>query len=108
VAWDDSSRQQAQTWLSELEAQWARAEPDNLTAETRQQIVAAIRLSLTAEPKSAGGGEAVRYLERLAHHFSGEEIQFESPAQMHDFCDRIRRSVSLLLGELQDLLAGRK
>ena len=108
MAWDDSSRQQARDWLSELEAHWASAAPDNLTTATRQEIVAAIRLSLSTEPRPASGDEAARYLERLAHHFSGEEIHFESTAQMHDFCDRIRRSVSLLLGELQDLLAGRK
>ncbi len=108
MAWDDSSRQQAQTWLSGLETRWATDEPENLTTEARQEIVAAIRLSLSTEPKVSGGDEATRYLERLAHHFSGEEIHFESPGQMHDFCDRIRRSVSLLLGELQDLLAGRK
>ena len=108
MAWDDSSRQQAQSWLSELEAHWAGEPPEDLDSSTRQEIAAALRLSMSGESHVSGGDAAARYLERLAHHFSGEEIHFESPAQMHDFCDRIRRSVSLLLGELQDLLAGRK
>ncbi|MBI3871709.1 MAG: hypothetical protein HY304_01375 [candidate division Zixibacteria bacterium] len=48
------------------------------------------------------------YLVRLAHHFSGEEPSFESPEQIRAFCERIRRSVNLLVGEFKELLSGRK
>ena len=48
------------------------------------------------------------YLERLAHHFSGEDVHFDDPSQIKAFCERLRRSVNLLVGEFQELLAGRK
>jgi predicted component of type VI protein secretion system len=48
------------------------------------------------------------YLTRLAHYFSGEEVTFESPDQIRAFCERIRRSVMIMVSELRQLLSGRR
>ena len=48
------------------------------------------------------------YLVRLAHHFSGEEVVFESPQEIRTFCERIRRSVAVMVGEFRELLSGRR
>lgn len=70
----------------------ARLREEN--ARLRQQL----ELSRTAH----------HYLERLAHHFSGEDASLESPAQIQAFCQRIVRSVEILVQEFQELLSGRK
>ena len=51
---------------------------------------------------------AYDYLVRLAHHFSGEEVRFDSPEQIRAFCERIKRSVGILVREFKELLSGRK
>ena len=51
---------------------------------------------------------AYDYLVRLAHHFSGEEVAFEDPQEIRTFCDRIRRSVAVMVGEFRELLSGRR
>ncbi|HUU46315.1 MAG TPA: type VI secretion system-associated FHA domain protein [Acidobacteriota bacterium] len=52
---------------------------------------------------------AYDYLVRLAHHFSGEEeVAFDSPEQIRAFCERIKRSVGILVREFKELLSGRK
>lgn len=48
------------------------------------------------------------YLVRLAHHFSGEEVVFEDPQEIRTFCERIRRSVAIMVGEFRELLSGRR
>ena len=48
------------------------------------------------------------YLVRLAHHFSGEEVVFEGPHEIQTFCERIRRSVAVMVGEFRELLSGRR
>jgi len=48
------------------------------------------------------------YLVRLAHHFSGEEVVFENPQEIRTFCERIRRSVAVMVGEFRELLSGRR
>jgi hypothetical protein len=51
---------------------------------------------------------AYDYLVRLAHHFSGEEVSFDSPEQIRAFAERIKRSVGILVREFKELLSGRK
>jgi len=48
------------------------------------------------------------YLVRLAHHFSGEEVVFKDPQEIRTFCERIRRSVAVMVGEFKELLSGRR
>lgn len=48
------------------------------------------------------------YLVRLAHHFSGDVVSFDSPEQIRAFCERIRRSIGILVEEVQELLRGRR
>jgi len=48
------------------------------------------------------------YLVRLAHHFSGEEVVFEGPHEIRTFCERIRKSVAIMVGEFRELLTGRR
>ncbi|HEX9749788.1 MAG TPA: type VI secretion system-associated FHA domain protein [candidate division Zixibacteria bacterium] len=51
---------------------------------------------------------AYDYLVRLAHHFSGDEVAFESPDQIRAFCERIKRAVESLVDGIKTLMAGRK
>ena len=51
---------------------------------------------------------AHHYLERLAHRFSGEDASLESPEQIQAFCQRIVRSVEILVQEFKELLSGRR
>jgi len=51
---------------------------------------------------------AYDYLVRLAHHFSGEEVSFQSHDEVRAFCERIKRSVGVLVREFKELLSGRK
>lgn len=51
---------------------------------------------------------AHEYLVRLAHHWSNQEVEFQSPDQIRAFCERIKRSVGLLVREFKELLSGRK
>lgn len=48
------------------------------------------------------------YLARLAHHFSNEEVVFEGPQEIRTFCERIRRSIGIMVGEFRELLTGRR
>jgi hypothetical protein len=48
------------------------------------------------------------YLVRLAHHFSGEEVEFEGPQEIRTFCERIRKSIGIMVGEFRELLKGRR
>ncbi|MEW5875557.1 MAG: type VI secretion system-associated FHA domain protein [Candidatus Zixiibacteriota bacterium] len=48
------------------------------------------------------------YLVRLAHHWSNQDVEFEGPEQIRAFCERIKRSVGLLVREFKELLSGRK
>jgi hypothetical protein len=48
------------------------------------------------------------YLIRLAHHFSGEEVEFEDPQEIRTFCERIKRSVTIMINEFKELLTGRR
>jgi hypothetical protein len=48
------------------------------------------------------------YLVRLAHHFSNEEVVFESPQEIRTFCERIKRSVAIMVTEFRELLRGRR
>jgi len=51
---------------------------------------------------------AHHYLERLAHRFSGEDASLESPEQIQAFCQRVVRSVEILVQEFKELLSGRR
>ena len=51
---------------------------------------------------------ALHYLERLAHRFSGEDATLESSDQIRAFCQRIVRSVEILVQEFKELLSGRR
>lgn len=104
---DATTREQARQWLNDLMQQWAdpsRA-PD---LATREFIIRALESAINSKPTDAIAADAVTYLERLAHHFSGDEVRFENASQVRAFCERIRRSVNLLVAEFQELLAGRK
>lgn len=104
---DATTRQQARQWLEELLNSWATGQtgPD---AATQDFIVRSLQHAINSDPREQLGTEAVMYLERLAHHFSGDDARFETPSQVRAFCERIRRSVNLLVAEFQELLAGRK
>lgn len=91
-------------WLDAVEQNWAAilGAPDD---STKAEILSTIRNALS-RPESKD--EGTLYLERLAHHFSGDDVQFEDSSQIRAFCERLRRSVNLLVSEFQELLAGRK
>lgn len=104
---DATTRERARQWLGQLEHQWADG-ADAPDQATRDLIVASLRAALEQPDLRPYANEAVIYLERLAHHFSGDEARFQDAAQIRAFCERIRRSVNLLVAEFQELLAGRK
>lgn len=102
---DATVREQTRLWLDNLEEHWTEL-PNAPDEATRSQILSFLRAAL--EKSDGASHDAVLYLERLAHHFSGEDVHFDEPSQIRAFCDRLRRSVSLLVEEFQELLAGRK
>lgn len=107
VTGDAKPREKALQWLDVWEKNWAGM-PDAPDDATRAEVITTIRNSLN-RPESAGStDEGTLYLERLAHHFSGEDVHFENSSQIRAFCERLRRSVNLLVAEFQELLAGRK
>ncbi len=93
-------------------------------AETRRQVLEFLRNSVAKQDTGSGSdlkeeNERLRqqlelsrtaydYLVRLAHHFSGEEASFDSDDQIRAFCERIKRSVGILVAEFKELLSGRK
>ncbi len=102
-------------------------------AETRGRIVTFLQHRLEERPPAptppVGGGEdsqklqsdnqslrrqlelnqtSYDYLVRLAHHFSGDVVSFDSSDQIRAFCERLRRSIGILVGEVQELLRGRR
>lgn len=101
------TREMARQWLANWEQNWADS-PDAPDESTRADIIATLRAGLDQKPSADSTDEATLYLERLAHHFSGEDVHFTDPSQIRAFCERLRRSVNLLVAEFQELLAGRK
>jgi hypothetical protein len=97
----------ARQWLANLEQNWADF-PNAPDDSTRTDILSALRAGLDQQQAAGTNDDATLYLERLAHHFSGEDVHFEDPSQIRAFCERLRRSVNLLVAEFQELLAGRK
>lgn len=99
-----------------------------LDAETRERIVTFLQGRLAEPSPVPGGGDLKKleaenkrlrqqlelsrtsydYLVRLAHHFSGDVVSFDSPEQIRAFCERVRRSIGILVGEVQELLRGRR
>ncbi len=104
---DATTRDKAREWLNDLEQRWDQL-PNAPDESTREFIVSSLRAAILVPASPDPRGDAVLYLERLAHHFSGEDVHFDEPAQIRAFCERLRRSVSLLVEEFQALLAGRK
>ncbi len=100
-----TTRDKARQWLDDLEKHWT-ASPGTPDEPTRRLIVSTLRASW--ESPAGVQEDAALYLERLAHHFSGEEVHFSETSQIRAFCERLRRSVALLVEEFQELLAGRK
>ncbi len=78
--------------MASRDGEFARLQEEN--ARLRRQL----ELSRTAYD----------YLVRLAHHFSGEEAPLDSPEQIRAFCERIKRSVGILVQEFRELLSGRR
>ncbi len=107
VTGDEITREKAQQWVDGLQESWAQV-PDPPDEPTRAWIVATLREGLARAESHTPASQATLYLERLAHHFSGEEVHFTDSTQIRAFCDRIRRSVALLVEEFQELLTGRK
>jgi hypothetical protein len=107
VTGDARTREMARLWLDSLERNWADM-PDAPDEVSRREIVSALRAGLENSGRPASADEGTLYLERLAHHFSGEDVRFEDASQLRAFCERLRRSVNLLVAEFQELLAGRK
>ncbi len=114
----------ARDLLDKLEQEWA-PEPDDSTGPPdpvlRRQIVELLRsrLNQSSASKSAAPRPDMsdapsvqqishEYLTRLAHYFSGEEVTFDDPGQIRAFCERIRRSVMIMVNELRQLLSGRR
>jgi len=107
VIGDATTREKVRQWLAGLEQRWTEM-PDAPDEETRALIVSSLYASIEERPTPETKPDAELYLERLAHHFSGEDVHFRDTSQMRAFCERLRRSVILLVEEFQDLLAGRK
>lgn len=114
----------ARDLLDKLEQEWA-PDPDDSTGPpnpaVRRQIVELLRsrLNQSGEAQPAASNPAAsevsavhqishEYLTRLAHYFSGEEVTFDDPGQIRAFCERIRRSVMIMVNELRQLLSGRR
>lgn len=113
----------ARNLLDKLEQEWAPDADDGTgppDPALRHQIVELLRTRL-AEPSSDNPAPSIasseiaalhrtshEYLERLAHYFSGEEVSFDDPSQIRAFCERIRRSVMIMVSELRQLLSGRR
>jgi len=107
VTGDPMTREKAQLWLDSLERDWPET-PNAPEESDRASILAVLRSGLNRAEAHGSSDEATLYLERLAHHFSGEDVHFADTSQIRAFCERLRRSVNLLVGEFQELLAGRK
>lgn len=107
VTGDATTREMARQWLDSLERNWADM-PDAPDGLPRSEILSALRDGLNRSESGGSKDEGTLYLERLAHHFSGEDVHFEDSSQIRAFCERLRRSVNLLVAEFQELLAGRK
>lgn len=104
---DEATRRKARHWLADFERQDSGI-PEPPDEDTKTVIVSALKSALQEARPGSNESDAERYLERLAHHFSGEDVQFTDSAQIRAFCERLRRSVTLLVEEFQELLAGRK
>ena len=104
---DAQTREMARQWLANLEQHWADY-PNAPDEPTRADILSTLRVGLDRQPAAGSNDDATLYLERLAHHFSGEDVHFQDSSQIRAFCERLRRSVNLLVAEFQELLAGRK
>lgn len=104
---DAKPREKALQWLEVWEQTWAGL-PDAPDEATRAEVITTLRNALDRTPSATSTDEGTLYLERLAHHFSGDDVHFADSSQLRAFCERLRRSINLLVAEFQELLAGRK
>ena len=131
---DQVARDAARRLLDRLERDWMPsgealppADDSLLPAdqESRQQIIDLLRAGLDSPkapaerahdtppngPVTEGAQHhklAYDYLVRLAHRFSGEEVAALDSEEIRAFCERIRRSVEIMVQEFRSLLSGRR
>jgi len=137
IAMDQVARDAARRLLDHLELDWVPtgdqippSDDPSLPSdpESRRRVIELLRAQLDTPDGSARQAEshidqqpdapesteaqrhklAYDYLVRLAHRFSGEEISALDTEEIRQFCERIRRSVEIMVDEFRSLLSGRR